>query len=471
MNEQRVADALQDCLERIEAGQTPAQALGRHPELRAELAPRLQVALTVRAWHPGTAPAFGPHLRARLAQVDAERASVPRLLTFARWQAPLLRVAAVLLAVGLALGTAGYAAASILPPDHWLQPLVSRIERVRQGLVDTAYDLLPGVERDTATVAVPPARAGDEASTAPLEIGPVEAVASVPNPDSGSADRASERAVGSRGAAPAQRDPAPAIALAPIASTTPIDRLLAPSPTALPSASSGPEALPSRIPTEPASLPPTEAPPPTATEEPAPNAPEPPLEPEDPPATALPAPTDPPPGPPPPPTSTPVPPDAPGAISGEVVWKDNHDDPVRDIEVLAFAGCPAPGELAPWRTRADRDGRFRLEGLAPGSYRIAVKLEARGRIPVLYWHRAEWSCIDADVVELAPGQTQGGIQIQLRDRSRGGPGGGDDWPGPGGGERPGPGGPGAGQAPREPGGPPPEPTAEPTLAPMPEPSA
>ena len=185
MNEQRLADALQDCLERIEAGQTSAQALARHPELRAELAPRLRAALTVRAWSPGPTPAFGPALRRRLAEVDAERSRSPRILDLARWQAPLLRVAALLLAAGLALGTASYAAASILPPDHWLQPLVTRIERVRQGLVDSAQHLLPGLERDAAPA--PPAPV-DALAQAPLAVGPADGLGSAAERDPGPAD-------------------------------------------------------------------------------------------------------------------------------------------------------------------------------------------------------------------------------------------------------------------------------------------
>ena len=66
----RVVDALQECLERIEAGTPAPEAMALYPELRDELEPRLMAALTVRAKRPLMPTAPRAALRARLTTLD-----------------------------------------------------------------------------------------------------------------------------------------------------------------------------------------------------------------------------------------------------------------------------------------------------------------------------------------------------------------------------------------------------------------
>ncbi len=128
-----IAQALADCLERVEKGEAPEEALARYPALRKELEPLLTTALrahTVAPEHPDLA--FRSRLRYRLegaAQVSARR---PRP-AFALWRTRLASAAVTLLLLFLVAGGAIGVSASSLP-DSPLYPLKRATENAHLAL-------------------------------------------------------------------------------------------------------------------------------------------------------------------------------------------------------------------------------------------------------------------------------------------------------------------------------------------------
>lgn len=462
MNERdrQLIDALQDSLERIEAGLSPAEALARHADLREDLTPRLEAAMTVRAHRPAAAPAFDASFRARLEAVDAE-ASRGMLLAFDRWQAPLLRAAAVILAVGLALGTAGYAAAARLPEDHWLRPLALRIDRVREVVWEAAESVLPDGMRPALHDAEElPLVDLDHASSEAIDSDAADAGRSADAVDSdGDRDRDVSKADGvspilrqadARGLAAGQ--------LAPV--VTPKSAPASVPPDLSFTATASPSVL---RPTQVASLPEPAQP----TVQPPAAPPEPTDEPKDDPPKELPKPTDvptataAPPGPPSPTPGSgnpgdPVDPDPPttGVIEGVARWWDGR--PLfRNFRVVVIPadGCRrgpgGPNVLV--RTKTDDEGRFRIEGLPAGGYKVGLKVGDGERGQEFYvWSPSEPDCDRAEVKQVVPGQT---LEVEIRFREPRGGGGG------------GPGGSGPNPPGRDPGHEPPAATPEPTSDP------
>lgn len=117
-----IAQALADCLERVEGGESPEEALARYPDLREELEPLLTTALhahTVAPEQPD--PAFRSRLRYRLEGAAQASARLPRP-TFALWRTRLASAAVTLLLLFLVAGGAIRVSAGSLP-DSPLYPL------------------------------------------------------------------------------------------------------------------------------------------------------------------------------------------------------------------------------------------------------------------------------------------------------------------------------------------------------------
>lgn len=128
-----VGQALADCLERVEGGESPEEALARYPALHEELEPLLTTALHARAVAPEQPDrAFRARLRYRLegaAQVSAR----PSRLAFALWRARLVSAAITLLLLFLVAGGAvGVSARSL--PDSPLYPLKRATEDAHLAL-------------------------------------------------------------------------------------------------------------------------------------------------------------------------------------------------------------------------------------------------------------------------------------------------------------------------------------------------
>ena len=128
-----VGQALADCLERIEGGESPEEAVARYPALHEELEPLLTTALRARAVAPEQPDsAFRSRLRYRLegaAQVSAR----PQRPGFALWRARLLPAAITLLIFFFLAGGAIRVSAGSLP-DSPLYPLKRATEDAHLAL-------------------------------------------------------------------------------------------------------------------------------------------------------------------------------------------------------------------------------------------------------------------------------------------------------------------------------------------------
>lgn len=135
MAEKRLEEILDQCLDRLLAGQSLEECLAGYPERAAELEPRLRAALAlVRAPHPQPSPQFQAQLRRRLGEAGAARA-LPRKGWPGWWRLRGRWAVALAAALALLLGGAStvWAASSSSPGDA-LYPVKMATERVRLGL-------------------------------------------------------------------------------------------------------------------------------------------------------------------------------------------------------------------------------------------------------------------------------------------------------------------------------------------------
>lgn len=376
-DDRRIAEALQACIERVEAGATPSEALAEQPEaLRGALALRLGAALTVRAHRPALAPMERAELQARiLAAARPTRGS-------ARWRPRLMRLAGAALAVLLLVGTLGVASANARPGQA-----LYRFKQGFQWLRDTAGGFSEPVRRGVEPDAPPEATVEVQAPTATLPPAPTAR----PLADRGGAGSAAGASgavnAGAAGSAtdPGQNAPA-ADAAAPV--------LIEADPAAE-SAGRGLDREPQgpAAPATSAAAPlPTASPPPTAS------------------------PTS-------PPTEAPaVEPDArPGAIEGMV--RDDDGRPLYRARVEAIA-LP----LRRWDPRrpqgpgayTDREGRYRIEDLPPGNYLVLVRVGGQGRHEDSVYFPGTSDRDRAVPVAVGAGATVPAIDIRLERRERGG---------------------------------------------------
>ncbi|MDQ7029796.1 MAG: DUF5667 domain-containing protein [Ardenticatenia bacterium] len=128
-----VAHVLAECLERIEAGESPDEVVARYPDLRQELEPLLATGLHARAVAPEQPdPDFRRRLRYRLEGAVPVAARLPRP-AFGLWRARLASAAVTLLFLLLVAGGAIRVSAGSLP-DSPLYPLKRATEDAHLAL-------------------------------------------------------------------------------------------------------------------------------------------------------------------------------------------------------------------------------------------------------------------------------------------------------------------------------------------------
>ncbi len=387
------ADALQAALADWEAAGRPVDGPLPTPAA-ADVLPLLQAARRLDAQRPLPDPDFRRRLGRALA-LEARRRSAGRR----RWGDPLraaftwpiawrpaLRGGLILLALALGLGAVTVAQAA-RDPQGW----AGRLLRATRDLADEA---LPGLGLSAgpllrATSLPPPTPSattsrpgGSVERTAPVRGAPTEGASPArpqPSPEvvlgrrpgrsQGLPETADDGGGGSGDPASALATP-PADAAAPtVALTWGRDRLSL-TATALAPPSATPTAAAPRAP----------SPSPTATAAPAGRAP------------------------------------APGgaALSGRVDLGEGR--PLRGLPVFAYR-LDAGGKLRWWdpaaATRTDAEGRYRLEGLAAGSY----KLMAGYLFPLAprRWYPAAGRSADAEPIHLDAGQIREGLDLRFDD--------------------------------------------------------
>jgi len=357
-----LVDALQDCLERIEAGASASEAMARFPGLRDKLEPRLMAARTVRAHRPPMPTAARAALRVRLTALDTiDGHGEPRRVRWRiEWRRAALLAAGALAALVLVLGGLHGVSASSRPGDA-LYPVKVGIERLRGAVLEYADALDPdlgaregasGVYAEptpspTATaVARQPADRG--APTEPLGTAP-SAPTTVP-----SGPTAPYEDVESKPGGPALAVPDATVTLTPGVGPSATEDLGASSPTAT-------FARPTLVP-----------------------------------AAALPVPTE-------------YPQASTGAIEGTVSGPDG--EPVEGASVIvqtvhfAMPGGAGPGQL---KATTDSAGRYRIDGVPSGTHLVFVRVGHR-----IAWYPGRMDRHEADEVRVDPGQTTSGVDIRM----------------------------------------------------------
>lgn len=377
----RMADALQTCLEAVDAGASVEAALNRQPELAQELRPLVLAALAVRARRPRPAPGW----RARTEADLLARTARPPFL--ARWAigvgAPGLAAAlALLLLAGLSV-----AAAASRPGDA-LYPLKAGVAQLL-GRPDP-YDLAVHVGPDATKGQVPIPAAGVKAG--PVASGGTGVRSATAVLRLGRTEPAGGRPLSSVTVTPRQL--AGLLVVAPPTAVAVVPTVTAPTAAVV-------EA------TEPAASiePPLAAPSPrdTAPPSPAPDTPTPeapalplPITPEG--AATLPVP--------PTPSSHDI-----GVLSGHVTTADG--DSVAGAYVTAYLRW-GTRDLWWWIWQWDRtnaEGVYHLRGLPSGAYKV-VAWGGPDRLPY-QWHPAAVDPADAAAVALGAGETRTDVDVRF----------------------------------------------------------
>lgn len=402
-----LTDALQDCLERLEAGERLEQVLDRHGRRSEELRALLDAAHLVRRHRPRPSPAFRARAQTALAQMDlSPEAAGDRSSTRGAWSWLASRWAfrggaAALAMVLLAAGTV--AASANARPGDALYPLARGLARARIIAVETADDwmdrarvavaplsgsapaLAPGPRAAATTPRLARSRPS-EAQTDPESAASRGGAAALPGSPAGASPAAGPSgragAPGARSAAPAAGLPGPTAS--PSAEAPPDLALSEPAPGADPDASAGAPPLPAPSAT-PAAVEPTALPP---------------LGPEQ--------------------GSVPLPGDPrrwrgsyrPARMTGQVLREDG--EPMgRGVMVAAYPLGPT-GELSWWvhfDTWTDSEGRYRFDNLPPGTYKVMASLpQSWGN---WRWHPSAARSRDAEVVLLVAGETREAIDIRF----------------------------------------------------------
>jgi hypothetical protein len=389
----RLAAALQDCLARTRAGESPEQVLADQPaDLRAELHSALVAALTLRHRRPMPAPAFADRLHGQLDEAMAELVPPPpqRARWGLAWTAPrfALRLTAVLTAVVVAGMSLTFASANSRPGDllYPVHALVQRLGAAGLTLLPGAVQPVPEPNAPANPGSPPSATTSTPAATAVARQGVDAALRSA----DGEATQARDRAA--TGAVAQSRLVAPMATMSPATAT----RTVAASPTAVASPT---RTVPALRPTTTPTLVPA-----TATEEP--TAPPPP-DTEEPPDAS--------------PTPQPTPEGGPGAISGRITGRDGR--PVEGARVRAVrfddrdgpGGRGGPGGPPGREAVTDTDGRYRIEALRPGAYRVSAE-DADPRRGPRHWYPDGRDERDAEPVTVRTGASTEGIDIALERR-------------------------------------------------------
>jgi hypothetical protein len=185
----RLSDALHDCLARVEAGESPSEALAHHADLRSELAPLVEAAMSVGALPPkAPRPVFRARVQSELTRLEAEMGAPHHPETWlARLRAPLHpgatdqrvlvgRMVFVFAALLLALGSLVAVSANSRPGDT-LYPVRRNVEHFLGRPAAGGPPDHPGASGEIATNA---GESKDDASPLPLAMGSPTAVDRLP---------------------------------------------------------------------------------------------------------------------------------------------------------------------------------------------------------------------------------------------------------------------------------------------------
>jgi hypothetical protein len=438
------AERLQACLEAIEAGSSVEEAVGRFPQARDELLPLVATARLVRvgrprpaaAWRRDTARDWGV---GSVESWDGRGVGSEVPLVVRRPRRWVVRVAAMAAAVVLALGGLVVASADSAPGDR-LYPIRRGVERVAEVVAGrpapeplATVDAMPGGSSNTLPGAEPESRqprTGAAATTRNRSRG--SSPSTSPRPSPGDAT----------GTVAEDRDDRVALAPAPAAPSTTETKDQDAGGLSSPEAGLADGATEQDAPNQ-ESLP-AQAPEAPGGAGPAPAAPERGIDPERPPPPAPPAGLEPPAGStqpepgaaplmPPPvlPIASPTPRSvglapvgpgpgvlpATGSLSGKVLDKHGKAMPRATVSVYRAAqrfsfSRRGPRPIAVVRT--ETDGSYRVEGLLPEAYVVAVRNP--GFFAGETYHPDAPDRWRAESVDVLSGRTTEGVDIRQPER-------------------------------------------------------
>ncbi len=409
-----LADALQDCLERVEAGEPADAALARHGALAAELRPLVLAAMLVREHRPLPTPGFRARVQVALANAELDvagdiAAARPAAPHRPAWRLLAVRLGAVLAAVAMLAGGVVVASANSRPGDL-LYPVRRGVEQAREAAVEALMPVVTGVQAprtaDEAPVRAPtqaaslaPSRAGNHGT---VRDGSNAAQADSNDAPSGDSDPGADTPARPRQRpAPERRDEDEASPpeVAAIAQESPA------APTALPTLTAEAQSV-AAAPEPTASLGPVARPP---------TRPDPGQVPESPPTpqtahvgpTVVPAPVE----------VIPMPemrrsgnPDR-GGIAGMTAREDGS--PREGVKLYLYPSWSG-GRGRPWEdARTGDDGRYQFNDLRPGSYLILAGYTSRRGNPVWRWYPNATDPDNSEEVTVIAGYVRDAIDFRF----------------------------------------------------------
>lgn len=413
-----LADALQDCLEHLEAGEPMHAALARHAALSAELRPLVFAALLVRQHRPVPAPGFRARVQVALANADldaaAEAAPTQRIPAPGRapWRPFAARLSGALLAVVMLTGGVVVASANSRPGDM-LYPVRRGVEQVQEAAVHALVPVITGVHAPRGSLAADPTPATNGSTAAPRaggagspargdaptdRSGQSEVADDAAQPDNRGTDR--NRGRPQRGASSDNAAPAADASAAGAAQTI---------PTAAPTLTEPPEAVamaqeathtPAAAERQPSR--PEPAQPPDTRATPVTQAPEPTVEPAGVKLITLP--------------EMPRSGDSKrGGVAGVVAREDGT--PLRNAKVTLFP-LTSSGEISRYgygrrETRTDDDGRYEFERLYPGRYKASAAYGYHRGGAEWRWYPATQDLDQAEVITVTAGFVRDAIDFRF----------------------------------------------------------
>jgi len=127
----RFDDVLDDCLKRLQRGETAEECLARYPEYQAELAPLLKLSTSLKsAWSQEIRPQFRAAARYNLISAIEAKKPRARIAPRAWWRRGWV-MAVTVIALLLVAGGSTVAASSNSLPDQPLYPVKQATEKVR----------------------------------------------------------------------------------------------------------------------------------------------------------------------------------------------------------------------------------------------------------------------------------------------------------------------------------------------------
>jgi len=417
----RLCDALQDCLEHVEAGQTLDDALAQHPELVIELRPLVVAALAVRLHRPVPTPAFRARVQVALASAASEATvgqggqnnPIANWLSAGRrpsWRAFAARLAGAGLAVALVASGVVAASANSRPGDM-LYPVRRGVERIRSAAADVLVPVVRVVRPQPQATAVPapamPVGANNSRDRGGTRTGSATGprhradVGERDHPgDAGTGQttgrRARDEATGS-GSTTAPGEPTSDDDTAPVMLPSPVAAAALPTPTptrlpqpvspTMPGGASAPRLAPGGAAASPTPRVALVASPDEPTARPVS-------------AGLIPATAE-----------TPWVRSGRAGLTGKVMREDGR--PLARATVAAYP-LSTSGEVQWWWRREARvgdDGRYRFDSLTPGRYKVRASYGSHH--PIQLWYPNATKSSDAEVVTLVTGQARDGIDFRF----------------------------------------------------------